>query len=178
MSNSSVRVIALLACIIGLELRAEAAKAPVISMTCFVVMEEGSSSEGNSLFLKKMGVEPSLIKLFAPTSFITLEKGIKTQAKGDFAYEAGSPELVTRSKRLALYEVPVRYRASSPPKAAKSVVVEFKLEDLARSGGLVQPAEKAIALAAAKAAMKSGTAWVVEMSYAKGSFKAKVELGP
>jgi hypothetical protein len=159
-------------------LDAETAKAPVVSITCYVVMEEGSSSEGNSLYLKKMGIEPSLIKLFAPTSFTALDKGVKTQAKGDFAYEAGSPELVTRSKRLALYEVPVRYRASSPPKAKKSVAVDFKLEDLSRTGGIMQPAEKAIALAAAKASMKSGTAWVVEMSYAKGSFRAKVELGP
>ena len=180
MTSSVVRSLGLLACLVclGTELSSEGAKAQVRSTRCFVVMQEGASSEGNSMYLKKMGVEPGLLKLFAPTRFTVEGKSVKTQVQGDFAYQAESPELVVKSKALAVYGVQVKYKAITRPKAQKTITVDFSLGDLAGAKGLVQPAEKAILLAAAKAKLSSGTAWVVEMSYAKASFHAKVELSP
>jgi hypothetical protein len=180
MAGSTIRFLGAFACLLclGAQLAGEGAKTQVRSALCYVVMETGASSEGNSLYLKKMGVEPGLLKLFAPTRFTIEGKGIKTQAQGDFAYQAEGPELVVKSKALAVYGVQVKYRAVTPPKAQKTIAVDFTLGDLSGAKGLVQPAEKAMLLAAAKAKLSSGTAWVVEMSYAKSSFHAKVELSP
>jgi hypothetical protein len=180
MTSYLVRAFAVVSCFAGLgtQLAAQGASTQVRSTYCYVAMQAGASSEGNSLYLKKMGVEPGLLKLFSPTRFTVGEKGISTETQGDFAYQADTPELVAQSKTLAVYGVQVKYKAATTPKAQKTVQVDFSLGDLAGAKGLVQPAEKAIALAAAKAKMRSGTAWVVEMSYAKSLFRAKVELSP
>jgi hypothetical protein len=126
-----------------------------------------------------MGVEPSLLRLFAPTRFSMGAKGIETKAEGEFSYGTVGTELVARSKGFAVYAVSVNYRAAAMPEAKATVVVDFKLLELAKGRSLVQPAEKAIALAAAKAHMSSGVAWIVEMEMpGPQSFRAKVRLAP
>lgn len=161
------------------QLGAEAPLAPTRSARCFVVMEEGASSDGNSLYLNKMGVEPAIIRLFAPTRFTIGTKGLETKADGEFSYEAMGIELVERSRGIAVYAVGVTYRAAAMPAAKATVVVDFTLTDLQRGRGLVQPAEKAIELAAAKAHMRAGLAYIVEMQMpSPHGFRAKVRLSP
>lgn len=175
----SFLALSLIALNMAVSLGAAAPLAQPRSVRCFVVMEEGASSEGNSLYLNKMGVEPALLRLFAPTRFSTGMRGVEMKADGEFSYEAVGIELVARLKRLAVYAVSLRYRAPEMPEAKATVVVDFKLADLARGRLLVQPAEKAIELAAAKAHMRSGLAWVVEMAMpSPQSFRAKVRLAP
>jgi hypothetical protein len=171
--------LALIALNLVASLDAEAPLAKPRDARCFVVMEEGASSEGNSLYLNKMGVEPALLRLFAPTRFETGTKGIELKTEGEFSYQAEGIELAARSKGLAVYAVNVTYQAAAMPEAKAEVVVEFKLSELAKGSGFVQPAEKAIALASAKAHMRSGLAWVVEMEMpSPQSFRAKVRLAP
>jgi hypothetical protein len=78
---------------------------------------------------------------------------------------------------LALYSVALQFGAEPLPAALKTVVVVFTLADLARTKDVVQPAAKAIELAAAKARMKSGMAWIVEIKMpSRGAFRATVAL--
>ena len=147
------------------------------SMNCFVVIEEGASAEGNALFLQKMGVEPETLKSFAPSRFTRADGVFSASAQGDFAYQAESPVLVERLRGLALYQVPVKIRAPAPPRAAKKVDVIVLLSDLKKEGGIVQPAFRAMDLAAASAGWTSGSAWIIEMkSVGKGKLKAVVGL--
>jgi hypothetical protein len=175
----SILAFALIALSLAPFLGAEVPLAQMRSARCFVAIEEGASSEGNSLYLQKMGVEPALLRLFAPTRFSVGAKGIETTAEGEFSYTTVGTELVARSKGFAVYAVSVNYRAAAVPEAKVTVVVDFKLSELVKGRGLVQPAEKAIALAAAKAHMSSGIAWIVEMEMPSSqSFRAKVRLAP
>jgi hypothetical protein len=97
--------------------------------------------------------------------------------EGRFAYEAGTPVLRDRNGRTALYEVPLRLSADAPPKAQQLVTLQFRLADLASSGGLVQPALKAMQLAAAKLGWHSGLAWIVKMErIGPGALRAVVGL--
>jgi hypothetical protein len=133
-------------------------------ITCFVVVEEGASAEANSLYLRKMGVDPEVLKTFAPSRFTAGPGAFKAIAQGQFSYEAGTPVLRDRAGKLALYEVPLKISAAPPPKAQATVSVRFGFKELASAKGSVQPALRAMQLAAAKAGMKSGIAWIVEMS--------------
>lgn len=179
MRYPSILALALIAFGLAPSLGAEAPLAPSRNARCFVVIEEGASSEGNSLYLQKMGVDPAILRLFAPTRFLMGAKGIETKVEGEFSYEAMGTELVARSNRLAVYAVSVNYRAAAMPEAKATVVVDFKLSDLAKGRSLVQPAEKAIAIAAAKSHLSSGVAWIVEMEMpTPQSFRAKVRLAP
>jgi hypothetical protein len=145
--------------------------------TCYVIIEEGSSSEGNSLFLNKMGVDTELLSRVAPTRFSSGNQKFLGQATGSFAYQAENPVLIDRSGRLALYSVAIKFSVGAFPRAAKTIAVTFSLADLEAGGGAVQPATKAIQLAAAKAGMKSGTAWILDMQMPEaGQFSAKVAL--
>jgi len=73
--------------------------------------------------------------------------------------------------------VAIRYAAEPLPKAYKTITVDVKMADLAGTGDLVQPAAKAIELAAAKAGMKSGIAWIVSMKMpTKAAISVKVAL--
>jgi hypothetical protein len=151
--------------------------AKISDASCFVIVEEGASEEGNALFLEKMGVDAEALSRVAPTRFSFGAKNYLTRTGGSLSYEADSPVLVERSGRLALYSVAFRFSPEPLPKALKTVIVNFTLADLARTKDVVQPAAKAIALAAAKARMKSGLAWIVEMKMpARGAFRAKVGL--
>jgi hypothetical protein len=146
-------------------------------ITCYVVMEEGNSSEGNSLYLRKMGVDPEAVKTFAPVRFSRAERKFSTTVQGVFGYQAETPVLVDRSGRLGLYEVPLRLKADPPPVPAKTVTVTVLLSELATSGDIVQPAVNAMDKAAASQKMVAGTAWIIEMSYVgKGKLKAVVGL--
>jgi hypothetical protein len=154
---------------------------PVRDTSCYVVMEEGASSEGNSLYLKKMGVDPEVVKTFAPVHFSRAGGAaggrFSATVQGSFAYQAESPTQVGRSGNLVLYEVPVRLKADPPPKAWKTVSVSIQLSELSGSSGLVQPSILAMDKASASQKMSSGTAWILDMSYSgKGKLKATVGL--
>ncbi len=145
--------------------------------TCFLLVEEGKSAEGNALFLSKMGIDAEAVSRVAPTRFTVGAKDFLSRVNGSFSYQADSPVLVERSGRLALYSVALKYGVGALPAALKTVTVNFKLADFARTKDTIQPATKAIQLAVAKAGMKSGLAWIVEMDMpSKGSFRAKVAL--
>jgi hypothetical protein len=144
---------------------------------CYVIIEEGTSTEGNSLFLSKMGIDTELLSRVAPTRFSFDSAKFLSRAAGSFAYQAGSPLLIERSGRLALYSVAIKYSAGRFPRAAKTVAVTFSLSDLEPGGDAIQPAAKAIELAAKAAGMRSGTAWIVDMEMpSDGHFSAKVAL--
>lgn len=131
--------------------------------TCYVLVEEGASSEGNSLFLNKMGLDAAALGLVSPTRFSFGTKSSLTRASASFSYESDQPVLVERSGRLALYSVAITYKAEGYPLFFKTVVVEMKFADLRSTKDLVQPGAKAIELAAAKAGMKAGLAWILKM---------------
>lgn len=147
------------------------------SAICYVLVEEGSSVEGNSLYFEKMGLDPELLSRVAPTRFTFNGKDFRMEASGSFSYRAETPVLVGRSGSAALYSVNLEFTAEPFPKARKTVVVRFRLLDLIRGGELVQPAAKAMRLAAAEAGMKSGMAWIGEMAMpSRGEFRARVLL--
>jgi hypothetical protein len=147
------------------------------SATCYVFVKEGASAEGNSLYLSKMGLPAEALSRVAPTRFDFSGKSFKLSSSGSFSYEAESPVLKGRSDKLALYSVDVKFKAGPYPKATKTIDVQFSFSDIVKGGEAVQPAEKAIQLAAAKAGMKSGTAWILDMQMpSKGEFSAKVGL--
>jgi hypothetical protein len=142
-------------------------------------MEEGASAEGDSLFLRKMVAGPELLRLYAPTRFIASKGGIELRSEGEFSYDVEGPQLVARSKRTLVYAFDLRMKVSPQPKAKSVVVVSFSLAELTKGRAILQPAERAIALAAAKSGMSSGLARIVsiEMPDSK-SFRAKVALSP
>ncbi len=145
--------------------------------TCYVLVEEGSSKEGNSLYFEKMGLDPELLSRVAPTRFSFNEKDFEMEASGSFSYRAETPVLVGRSGSAALYSVNLEFTAGPLPKARKTVVVRFRLSDLIKGGKLVQPAARAMRLAAAEAGLKSGMAWIGEMTMpSRGEFRARVLL--
>ena len=113
----------------------------------------------------------------APTRFSFSAKDFSLQATGDFSYEADTPVLLGRSDSLALYSVALKFRAGPFPKAWKTIDVAFGFSDIVKGGEAVQPAAEAMKLAAAKAGLKSGLAWIVDMKMpSKGQFSAKVGL--
>jgi hypothetical protein len=124
-----------------------------------------------------MGADPEALRSFAPSRFTAGSGAFTAAAQGQFSYEAGTPVLRDRAGKLALYEVPLRLSAPPPPKAQITVTVQFRLRDLASGRGIAQPAIRAMQLAAAKAGMRSGIAWIVEMArVAPGTLRAKVGL--
>jgi hypothetical protein len=146
--------------------------------TCYIIIEEGASSDASELFIKKMGIEPDLLNRVAPTHFEMRSTDFLYKATGSLSYEAEQPHLVLRSGRYTLYSVSVKYRAGPYPKA-KTIKVSFPFADLIAGGDLVQPADKAIALAARSTRMKSGEAWIIDMSASdSGAFHATVALAP
>jgi hypothetical protein len=146
-------------------------------LTCYIVMAEGASSEANSLYLRKMGTDPEAVKNFAPTRFTLRLGAFSAVTEGNLSYEAGTPVLVDRSGKLVLYSLPLRISTEALPKARTTVTVQFRLKDLEEGRGLIQPSILAMRLAAAKAGMKSGIAWIVEMSrVGPGILRAKVAL--
>ena len=171
--REAVLVLPLLALLAGTACAESKAKEAI----CYVIIEEGSSTEGNSLFLSKMGVDTELLSRVAPTSFALGKEKFLSRASGSFAYQAESPVLVERLGRAALYSVAITFNAGAFPRAQKTVSVSFGLSELESEGGAIQPAAKAIELAAVSAGMKSGTAWIVEMTMpSDGRFNAKVAL--
>jgi hypothetical protein len=149
----------------------------VRSLTCYVVMEEGASSEGNSLFLNKMGMDPELLRAFCPSTFSRGPTGFVARAQGTFAYQADSPVLVDRSGKVVMYEIPVKLKSDPLPKAATTVTVAVDFADLRKAKGLVQPSIKALDYAAEKAGMRSGWAWIVSMKrVSAGKLEAVVGL--
>lgn len=141
------------------------AQAGTVSRTlvCYYVVEEGASSDGNSLFNKKMAFEPEVLRSYCPSTFSRGPTGFATRAEGTFAYQAETPVAVDRNGKSVLYEVEVRLRTDTPPMAAKTLTVTIDFADLRTGKGLVQPAVKAMEYAAAKAGMKSGWAWIISM---------------
>lgn len=145
--------------------------------TCYVFVKEGASSEGNSLFLNKMGLPAEALSRVAPTRFSFAAKDFSLEATGNFSYEADTPVLLGRSGELALYSVAIKFQAGPFPKVWKTIDVVFAFKDIVQGGEAVQPAAQAIQLAAAKAGLKSGLAWIVDMRMpTKGNFKARVSL--
>jgi hypothetical protein len=156
--------------LVALGASAQASAQAARSMKCYVVIKEGASSEGNSLFIQKMGVEPELIKSFAPSRFTKSAEGFAFSTQGSFAYQAESPVFIERSGKLALYEVPVRIKAEVPTRGVKKLNVTLRLAD-------VQPDFAAMRAAAAKSGWTTGTAWIVEMKRTgKGLLSAVVGL--
>jgi hypothetical protein len=143
---------------------------------CYVLVEEGNSTEGNSLFLQKMGVEPEILSMVAPTRF-SLGPKPSYERQGAFSYEGSTPVLVERRGRFALYLEAITYRAGPFPAVFRTVTVDVAMADLAASRDLVQPAAKAIELAAAKAGIKTGLAWVMSMDMpTRSAIRVKVGL--
>ncbi len=145
--------------------------------TCYVLVEEGSSSEGNKLYLDKMLVGGEVLSRLAPTSFDTRAKNFLTRGSANFSYEAGTPVPVERSGSWVLYSVDLKYKAGPYPKVYKTITVDITIADLKVGKELLQPATKAIELAAAKAGLSSGTAWIVGMSMpSRAVIRVKVSL--
>ena len=138
---------------------------PPRELTCYVVMEEGASAEGNALFLREMGSDTEVMKNFAPSRFTRSSGTFIATVQGQLSFEAEAPILKGRSGALALYAIPVRLRADPPPAAERQIEVQFSLRDLASGRALIQPALYAMRLAATKAGMKSGLAWIVRMDF-------------
>jgi hypothetical protein len=147
------------------------------NLTCYVVMEEGASADANSLFLKKMGLDPELLRTYCPSSFTRGATGFVTRAQGSFSYQADTPVLVDRSGKVVMYEVAVKLKTDSLPKAMQTVTVSVDFADLRKAKGLVQPAIKAMDYAAEKAALRSGWAWIISMKrVGAGKLEAVVGL--
>ncbi len=170
---------AILGLLLGFEAPLGAAPAGMRTAECFVLIEEGASSEGNSLFLSRMGVEPELLRYWVPTRFTKTGKLKSTAAEGKLSYTAETPVLLEKKGKSALYQVPVTFGGPALPKAEKTVKVDFRLKDLLVKGDILQPGAMAIELAVAKAGMAEGRAWVIDMKRLKdGSLRATVGLSP
>jgi len=154
---------------------APASGAAATERLCYVLVREGDSAEGNALYLRKMLLDPAALSRAVPTRF-RLKPSFTLEAEGRLqSVEAGEPVLVARRGRLALYSLSLGLDDKELPKAQKTLVVEFSLADLARTGDQVQPADRALALAAAKSGLKSGSAWIIDMTMSsKSLFRAKV----
>jgi hypothetical protein len=135
-----------------------------LKATYFVLQEEGSSAEGNKLFLDKMLVGGEVLSSLAPTRFDTSSKSFLTRGSASFSYEADTPVPVERSGSWVLYSVALKFKAGPYPLFYKTLTVDITIADLKAGKELLQPAAKAIELAAAKAGLGSGTAWIVGMS--------------
>ena len=171
------RALALSFALVALSLVAPSLFSQARDATCYVVVKEGASSEGNSLYLQKMGLDPELLSRVAPTRFTFSGKDFNMETSGNFSYEAQTPVLVARSGSVALYSVAIKFTAGTFPAALKTVAVSFGLSDIVKEGEAVQPAAWAMQLAATKAGMKTGSAWIVEMTMpARGEFRARVSL--
>jgi len=171
------RALALSCALVGLASPAPPLFSQARDATCYVLVKEGASSEGNQLYLQKMGLDPELLSRVAPTRFTFSGKSFDLEASGNFSYEAQTPILVERSGSVVLYSVALKFTAGSFPAALKTVAVSFGLSDIVKGGEAVQPAAKAMQLAAAKAGMKTGMAWIEEMTMpARGEFRARVSL--
>jgi len=169
-------------CLVFLPVLVSCSPAPVSdkyrSAQCFVIIKQGASAEGNALFLRKMALESGLLSRVEPTRFATGPRFSLTRAgKEELRSQAEEPVLVERRGVLALYSVDFKIEAQKLPRAQKTVTVDFSLADLAKTGDLLQPSDKALLLAAADAGMRSGVAWIIEMQMpAKGQFRATVGL--
>ena len=153
------------------------AETTYVDTTCYMVVEEGKSSDATRLFLQKMGIDSEAVSRVAPTRFTVGARDFLSRVGGRFSYEAEGPVFIERVGRVGLYSVALRYSVGPLPKALKTVTVDFTLAELAKAKSLVQPAAKAIQLAAAKAGMKTGLAWIIGMEVAgKGDFRATVGL--
>jgi hypothetical protein len=149
----------------------------ISQIVCYVVIQAGSSDEGDALFLQKMAVDTEASKRIAPTRFSLVAHKFRAASTADVRYQAGSPELVRSSKGLSLYSVPLRFFAPAYPMALRVVTVNFFLGDLTTGGDLVQPSLEAMRLAVAKSGLSSGSAWIVGMDMpSPGAFRAKVGL--
>jgi len=147
------------------------------TITCYVVVEEGASSDANSLYLQKMGLDPELLRSFCPSTFARGPTGFATRAQGTFSYQADAPVLVDRSGKLAMYEVPVKLKADAPPRSGTKVTVIVDFADIRKGKGLVQPSIKAMDYAADKAGLRSGWAWIISMKrIGEGKLEAVVGI--
>ena len=118
-----------------------------------------------------------MLKRVAPTHFSYAAGSFTASSSAELSYSAGDPTLVRRSGGLLLYAVSVRFPAQSYPKALRVVQVAFTMADLAASKDLVQPSLKALHLAAQKAGLSSGTAWILDMAMpSPGTFRVRVAL--
>gem|GEM_PF-1995549 len=150
---------------------------PVRDVVCYVVVEESQSSEGDELFLRKMGVDPEAVKTFAPVSFSRRGGKFEAVVRGAFGYQARNPRRLASSGKLALYEVPLKIKSDPPPRPWKTARVSIDIAELSPSGGIVQPSVAAMDKAAAALKVTSGMAWIIEMRYSgKGRLNALVGL--
>lgn len=146
---------------------------------CFAVARVGASSEAQSLYLLEMGFGPEALRGFAPSRFVHGPAGFSCHTEGVFGYESGTPVEVARSGGLGLYRVVATVRSAPPPRAAKTLTVDIRLPELARTGDLVQPGIRAIELASTKAGWESGLAWVIAMKWRRPDLmRATVGLAP
>lgn len=146
------------------------------TVNCFALVAEGASSEGTELYLKNMGIEPEAVRAFVPAHF-RLEGGKLSLVEGesDFGYEAGTPRLVARSGKLALYEDEVSVRGPQPPKVSRVLTVDIPFKVLFAGGDIKQPGLRAMEAAAKKLGWKSGRAWIRSMRL-KGADTLRVEV--
>lgn len=164
-------------CAIVAVLAAAPALAQTRGATCYVFVEEGASADGNSMYLNKMGLPAEALSRVAPTRFSFAKKEFSLEAAGSFSYEAGTPALLGRTGRLALYSVAIQFQPHPLPRVWKTVSVAFSLKDVLKGKDFVQPAAEAIRRAALQAGVTSGLAWIVDMQMpTKGNFRAKVSL--
>jgi hypothetical protein len=144
--------------------------------TCYVVAEEGDSAEANDLYLRMLSSSQA-VAFVAPTRFSFGSGSTFTSVDGSFSFEGGQPSLVDRKGKLALYSISVSFRVDAFPKAVSTPTIDLKIADLMGSSGIVQPGAKAIELAAAKAKLKSGVAWIISMKMPdKKTIRVKVGL--
>jgi len=140
-----------------------AAETATRSVLCLVLVTEGDSAEGTALYMRYMGIQPELLRSFAPARFTIDRKGFSIEAGGSFRYSAGESEPLERYGRTVLNAVKAEIGAPMPPKVWKSVEVEIKVAELAAGGDAVQPGARAIELAARKLKLKKGQAWIERM---------------
>jgi len=161
-----LRLLSLLALALALAAPLGAQAAPGRKVTCLVLVVEGESAEGNALFQRYMGLQPELLRSYAPSRFELTAKGLSVKAEGLLSYEAGGLVEVERRGRAVLSSVEAVIRGAPPPKAWKRAAVELALADLAAAGGAVQPGAAAIEAAARKLKLKRGVAWVESIGLA------------
>ena len=132
---------------------------------CFAVIRVGASSEAQSLYLRQMGFGPEALRGFAPPRFARGSAGFSCRTDGAFGYDSGTPVEVARRGDVILYRVAATVRSAPPPRAAKTLIVDIRLSELARTGDLIQPGIKAMDLASSRAGWDSGLAWVLSMKW-------------
>ena len=60
-------------------------------IVCYVVIQAGSSDEGDALFLQKMALDTEALKRVAPTRFAFVDHKFQVNSSADVRYQAGSP---------------------------------------------------------------------------------------